>query len=141
MQFQLLIGRLLYATIFLSAGIGHFSPQTIGYAASQGVPLANIAVPLSGVLAILGGLSVALGFKVKWGVAALVLFLVPVTFMMHAFWTVKDPMAAQMQYVNFIKNLALIGGALFLAGSGAGELSVDSVLSRGKGSPSLQPQL
>ncbi len=56
-----LIGRILYATIFLMAAPGHFSAQTIGYAASQGVPLANIAVPLSGILALAGGLSVLLG--------------------------------------------------------------------------------
>jgi hypothetical protein len=51
------LGRLLSAVIFLMAGANHFNKQTIGYAASQGVPLASIAVPLSGVLAILGGLS------------------------------------------------------------------------------------
>ena len=51
------LGRLLSAGIFPMAGANHFNKQTIGYAASQGVPLASIAVPLSGVLAILGGLS------------------------------------------------------------------------------------
>ena len=55
-----LLGRLLFAVIFVMAGANHFNKQTIGYAASQGVPLASIAVPLSGVLAILGGLSILL---------------------------------------------------------------------------------
>jgi len=57
----------LFALIFLMAGANHFNKQTIGYAASQGVPLASIAVPLSGVLAILGGLSILLGYRLGHG--------------------------------------------------------------------------
>ena len=60
-------GRFLFALIFLMAGANHFNKQTIGYAASQGVPLASIAVPLSGVLAIAGGLSILLGYRAKLG--------------------------------------------------------------------------
>src|SRR5258708_9966062 len=57
-----LIGRFFFALIFLMSGPNHFSPQTIAYAASQGVPLASIAVPLSGVIAIAGGVSIPLGY-------------------------------------------------------------------------------
>jgi len=121
-----LIGRILYAAIFLEAAPGHFSAGTIGYAASQGVPLANIAVPLSGILALVGGLSVLLGYQARIGAWLLVLFLVPVTIMMHPFWTVKDPMAAQMAQIMFMKNVALIGTGLMLAYFGAGPLSVDN---------------
>src|ERR1035438_8936690 len=53
-----LAGRVLFSLIFLLAAVGHFSPQEIVYAAQQGVPLASLAVPVSGVLALLGGLSV-----------------------------------------------------------------------------------
>ena len=60
-----LLGRLLFALIFLMAGPNNFSGQTIAYAASQGVPLASIAVPLSGVLAIVGGLSILLGYRAR----------------------------------------------------------------------------
>jgi putative oxidoreductase len=132
-----LIGRILYSAIFLMAGPGHFSAQTIGYAASQGVPLANIAVPLSGVLSIAGGLSVLLGYKTKLGAWALILFLLPVSVMMHAFWTVKDPMQAQMHQIMFMKNLGLIGTGLILATFGAGPLSVDARKAVDQGS--LQP--
>jgi putative oxidoreductase len=121
-----LIGRILYAAIFLMAAPGHFSSQTINYAASQGVPLANIAVPISGILALVGGLSVLLGYKTKIGAWLLILFLIPVTAMMHQFWAVKDPMAAQMQQVMFMKNIALVGAGLFLAYFGPGPLSVDN---------------
>ena len=60
-----LLGRLLFAMIFVMSGPMHFSSQTIAYAASQGIPLASIAVPLSGVLALAGGLSIVLGFSFR----------------------------------------------------------------------------
>ncbi len=53
--------------------MSHFSSQTIQYAESAGVPFASLAVPLSGILAVLGGLSVMLGYKVKLGAWLLVL--------------------------------------------------------------------
>src|SRR5215468_10959704 len=107
MKTTTLIGRILYSLLFLSAAPGHFSAQTIGYAASQGVPLASLAVPASGILALLGGLSIALGYKTRWGAIALIAFLAPVTLMMHNFWAVTDPMMRQMQIVMFMKNVAL----------------------------------
>src|SRR4029077_6379706 len=76
------LGRFFFALIFLMAGVNHFSKQSIGYAASANVPLAPIAVPLSGVLAIAGGLSILLGYRARLGGWLLVLFLVPVTLMM-----------------------------------------------------------
>ena len=125
-----LIGRILYSLIFLAAAPGHFSAQTIGYAASQGVPLASLAVPASGILALLGGLSIALGYKTRWGAIALIAFLVPVTLMLHNFWAVTDPTMHQLQMVMFLKNLALIGGALTLAAHGAGAYSLDARVER-----------
>jgi len=117
-------GRLLFSAIFLIAGPGHFRATTIAYAAAQGVPLASVTVPLSGVLAILGGLSVALGYKARWGAWLLVLFLVPVTLMLHRFWGLTDPAAATMQQVMFMKNLALLGTALLMAAVGSGPFSL-----------------
>src|SRR6201998_311989 len=96
------LGRFLFALIFLMPGANHFNKQTVGYAASQGVPLASTAVPLAGVLAIAGGLSILLGYRTKLGAWLIVLFLVPVPFMMHKFWTVTDPMRAQSQMDLFM---------------------------------------
>jgi putative oxidoreductase len=120
------LGRFLFALIFLMAGANHFNRQTVGYAASQGVPLAAIAVPLSGVLAIAGGLSILLGYRAKLGAWLIVLFLVPVSFMMHKFWTVTDPMMAQNQMVHFMKNVSMLGGALLISQFGAGPFSLDA---------------
>ena len=125
-----LLGRLLFAAIFLMAGANHFSKQSIGYAASQGVPLASILVPISGILAIAGGLSILLGYRAKIGAWLIALFLIPVTLMMHKFWAVSDPMMAQVQMIMFMKNVAMLGGALLISQFGAGPLSVDSRRSR-----------
>ncbi len=128
MKYTALLGRILYSGIFLMSGPGHFTQKSIGYAAAQGVPLAALAVPFSGVLAILGGLSILLGYKAKYGAWLLVLFLVPVTFMMHRFWGVPDPMMAMMQKVNFMKNMSMTGAALLIAYLGSGPLSLDERL-------------
>ena len=125
-----LLGRLLFAAIFLTAGANHFSKQAFGYAASQGVPLASILVPISGIVAIAGGLSILLGYRAKIGAWLIALFLIPVTFMMHKFWAVADPMMAQLQMIMFMKNVAMLGGALLISQFGAGPLSLDARRSR-----------
>lgn len=125
-----LLGRFLFVLIFLMAGPNHFSKQTIAFAASQGVPLAPLAVPLSGVLALAGGLSVLLGYRAKLGAWLIVLFLVPVTLMMHKFWTVQEPVMAQMQMIMFMKNVSVLGGALLISQFGSGPLSLDARRSR-----------
>lgn len=118
-----LLGRILYSAIFIMSGPNHFRAQTIAFAAAQGVPLAPIAVPLSGIIALLGGLSIALGYRAKLGAWLIVLFLVPVTLMMHRFWGLSDPQVAQLQLAMFIKNVALLGAALIIARAGSGPLS------------------
>jgi putative oxidoreductase len=124
------LGRFFFALIFLLAAANHFNKQTIGYAASQGAPLASIAVPLSGVLAIAGGLSILLGYRAKLGAWLIVLFLIPVTLMMHKFWTVTDPTMAQIQMVMFMKNVSMLGGALLITQFGTGPFSLDARRSR-----------
>jgi putative oxidoreductase len=124
------LGRFFFVLLFLMSGPSHFSKQTIAFAASQGVPLASIAVPLSGVLALVGGLSILLGYHAKLGAWLIVLFLVPVTLMMHKFWAVQDPMMAQMQMGMFMKNVSMLGGALLISQFGAGPFSLDARRSR-----------
>ena len=121
-----LLGRLLFALIFLMSSPMLFSAQTIAYASSQGVPLASIAVPLSGVIALAGGLSILLGYRARIGAWLIVLFLAAVTPMMHNFWTVADPTMHQMQFIMFMKNLSMLGGALFISQTGAGPWSLDA---------------
>jgi putative oxidoreductase len=119
------LGRLLLSLIFLQTILGHFSRATFGYAAQQGVPMPEILVPLSGIIAIVGGLSVTFGYRTRVGAALLIAFLIPVTLFMHQFWNVPDAMTAQLQRVMFLKNVSILGGLLLLAYFGAGPISVD----------------
>lgn len=125
LRYMVPLGRVLFAAIFVGAAATHFSSQTIAYAAQQGVPAASVLVPLSGVLALVGGLSVLLGYKARIGAWLLVVFLVPVTLKMHAFWTAADPATAMIQQVMFLKNVSMLGAALFMTYFGAGPVSVD----------------
>jgi putative oxidoreductase len=132
MKYSLLVGRVLYSLMFLMAIMGSFSSGTIQYASSAGVPLASITVPLSGIIAFLGAVSIIIGYKAKIGAWLLVLYLLPVTFMMHNFWAVTDPMMQQMQMVNFMKNISMLGGALIISYWGAGPMSLDNKSEKSK---------
>ena len=125
-SFISLAGRVLFSAIFLLSGFLHFSQQDISYAEHAGVPMAGFLVPASGVLALAGGLSILLGYRAKLGAWLLVVFLIPVTLMMHNFWAVKDPLMAQMQMAMFFKNVSILGGALMVTQFGAGGLSLDA---------------
>lgn len=127
MRYIVLLGRILYSQMFIRAIVQHFSSGTINYAASAGVPMASFLVPFSGILAFLGGMSILLGYKAKIGAWLIVLFLVPVTFMMHNWWTVTDPMMRQTQHIMFHKNLAMLGAAFLITYFGSGPLSLDSL--------------
>jgi putative oxidoreductase len=133
MKYSVLFGRIFYSAIFVLAGLSHFSDKTIGLAASQGVPFPSILVPISGIMAIVGGLSVALGVKAKYGAWILAMFLVPVTIMMHNFGSVPDNDGIQL--VMFMKNVALLGGALLIAYFGSGPLSLDAAYRRRQSFP------
>jgi putative oxidoreductase len=119
------LGRFLFALIFVMSAPTHFFSQTIAYAGAQGVPLASIAVPFSGVIALTGGLSILLGYRAKLGAWLIILFLAGVTPMMHNFWAVTDPMMRQMQMIMFLKNVSMAGGALLITQLGSGPWSLD----------------
>jgi putative oxidoreductase len=80
------IARIMSSFIFIPAAPRHFSGEGVAHPANLGVPFARLLVPLSGVMAIVGGLSIAFGYKARWGAWVLVAFLLPVTWMMHAYW-------------------------------------------------------
>lgn len=125
MKFLFPLGRVLFALIFIAAAPRHFTREGIHHAADLGVPAAEMLVPLSGVLALAGGLSVAAGYKARWGAWALIAFLVPVTFWMHAYWRLSNPDVAHVQQAMFFKNVSMLGAALLISQFGAGPISFD----------------
>lgn len=111
-----LVGRLLLGGYFLFSGVEHFTNlgRMAGHAASKGVPFAEAAVVFSGVLLVIAGVSFLLGVLPKIGVLAAAAFLVPVTFIMHAFWNDHSAAQRMADTINFTKNLGLLGASLML---------------------------
>lgn len=123
MDILLVIGRVLFALLFINSGIAHITKldAMTGYAQFKKVPAPKLAVIATGLMLIIGGLYVAFGVWADLGALLLAIFLVLSAFMMHNFWTIQDPQAKQGESVNFFKNLSLAGAALIifvLVGSG-----------------------
>ncbi len=114
MEIAFLIGRIIYGGYFLWNGIHHFRDLGMmsGYAQSKGTPAPKLAVAGTGILLILGGLSMLLGLYPVIGVVLLIIFLLGVSFKIHNFWAVQDPQMKMMETINLTKNMALLGGAL-----------------------------
>ncbi len=106
-----LIGRVIVGCFFLMNGFNHFAQLKMmaGYAKSKGLPAPEFAVGGSGVLLLLGGLSLLLGFHPTIGAALLVIFLLGAAFGIHNFWTVQDPQAKMGEMTHFLKNMAILG--------------------------------
>jgi putative oxidoreductase len=116
LDYLFVLGRILYGGFFVLGGLNHFQHLNMmsGFVGSKGVPAPKAAVMLSGVLIIVGGLSVIVGYHVWIGLLCIMLFLVPVTLLMHNYWVETDMMPRINQRVNFQKNVALLGAALMM---------------------------
>lgn len=111
-----LIGRLVFGGFFLYNGINHLKSHRnlARYAKAKHVPIADFAVPATGVLLLIGGTSLLLGIKPKIGALAIISFLAGVSPLMHNFWAAKDPEQRQTDMIMFGKNIALLGATLAL---------------------------
>jgi len=116
LDYAFVLGRILYGGFFVLGGLNHFQHLNMmsGFVGSKGVPAPKAAVVISGLLIIVGGLSVIVGLHVWIGLACIMLFLVPVSFLMHNYWVETDMMQRINQRVNFQKNIALLGAALMM---------------------------
>jgi uncharacterized membrane protein YphA (DoxX/SURF4 family) len=115
-EIALIAGRVLFALIFINSGISHFTKNEAmtGYAKYKKVPMARAAVYLSGLMILLGGIYIILGFYADLGALLIALFLIPTAFLMHAFWKETDPTAKQNETIGFFKDLSLAGAALII---------------------------
>jgi len=121
-----LVGRILIALLFVPAGWGKIVgfAGTTGYIASKGLPLPAVAAGIAIAVELGAGLLLLAGFKTRWAALALFVFLIPTTFIFHAFWNVP-PEQVMAQQINFWKNVAIMGGLLYAWAFGAGRFSVD----------------
>jgi len=109
------IGRLLLGGFFLYNAYNHLfkTKDLIAYTESKKVPMAKVAVIVSGLLLLFGAYTIITGLRVTAGITALTLFFIPVSFIMHAFWKVEGQ-ARMIDQVQFMKNLAILGAILML---------------------------
>jgi putative oxidoreductase len=117
-----LIGRVLFALMFLLPALNKITnfAGTQQYMASKNMPMIPFLLVSAIVILLFGAFSIALGFKIKIGTTALIVFLIPATLIFH------NELSDQNQFIHFLKNVALIGGLLMLYVNGTGELSLDN---------------
>ena len=116
MNTVLLIGRILFALIFVSSGLSHLAKveAMTGYAKFKKVPAAKLSVLVSGALLALGGLSIVLGVYADLGALVIAILLIVMALKMHDFWTQTDAQAKQTETISFFKNISMAGGALII---------------------------
>jgi putative oxidoreductase len=116
----LVAARILISVVFVLNGLGIID-QTIPAKElmERGVPVSLVPVMMlaARVLELAAGFGLALGVFPRLMALALFAFLVPATFISHSFWLVAGTPAFQGQLINFSKNMAILGGLLFIAGS------------------------
>lgn len=127
----LLVGRILLGWIFLASGwakLGNIAGTT-GYFTNLGMPAPEACAWFAGIVEVLIGAALILGFATRYAAIATFIWVLIATALAHRYWTY--PPAAQMaQYNNFLKNLAIMGGALYAFVFGAGRYAVDAVLAK-----------
>jgi uncharacterized membrane protein YphA (DoxX/SURF4 family) len=125
------VGRMLLALIFILSAVGKLQDwqSTSQLMTDRGLPMPDVLLSISVGLELVGGVLVVLGLYARWGAVVLLLFLIPVSVIMHNFWAVPQEQA-QMQMINFMKNVSIAGGLVFLLAMGAGPLSIDALRAR-----------
>ena len=111
-----LLGSVLFGGYFIYSGIMHFvnAKGLTGYAKMKKVPAPSLAVSITGLLMVLGGLGILFNVDVQQSIILLLIFLVPTTFIMHDFWNDKDATMKMGNKINFLKNVAIIGALLMM---------------------------
>jgi putative oxidoreductase len=127
----MLVARVLISAIFLLSGIAKLTDPAgaIGHMERVGLPNANVLLYVAAFAEILGGLAVLSGFLARVGSLGLVVYLAITTLVFHRFWELQGQEMV-MQNVQFMKNLAIMGGLLLLYAVGPGRYSIDARLRR-----------
>ena len=126
-QYGPLGGRILLAALFVQSGFGKLMAfdATVGYIAAKGLPLAQLGAVIAIVVELLGGILLVLGWQTRWVATVFFVFLIPTTVIFHAYWAV-DATQMRGQQIQFMKNLCIMGGMLYVMAFGAGPLSLDN---------------
>lgn len=123
------LARFLVSLIFIMSGVGKlfgFS-QTAAMMESTGFPAPSLFLTGAIILEIGGGILLLVGYKTRWASLALIVFLIPATLIFHAA-NLADPAQTQMQMIQVLKNLAILGALVKFATDGAGAYALDNLL-------------
>ena len=125
-RFMTVAGRVLLTLIFLFAAAGRVLDfaGTARDMASRGLPFPQVLLAAAIAMEIGGALLVLAGFHARLGALLLILFLVPTTFVFHNFWASQGPQRIA-DLLQFLKNLAILGGLLLVGAYGGGPWSLD----------------
>lgn len=131
--FAPVLGRLLIAALFIPAGLTKIPgfENTATYMAAKGLPLVSLLLVATIVIEVGCGLLILIGWRAREAALLLFLFLVPVTLIFHGFWSIEDLTARAQEQRTFMKNLAIMGGVLMIAGLGSGPLSLQATKPKG----------
>ena len=124
------MARILMSSVFLVFGVLKCTtfPYYVQLAAGKGMPLPQAAIAAAAALEILGGLAILTGFQVRLVSWILFVYLIPTSVLFHNYWALQGALRATME-AHFFKNMAIMGGLLFLATCGAGPYSIDAARS------------
>ena len=122
-----LAARVLLAQLFIVSGCGKIGgfAKTAAYMAGMGLPLSNVLLTLTIALEVGGGLLLIAGWQARWIATAFFAFTLLTAVIFHPFWH-TDAASFGAQLNNFMKNLAIMGGMLYVMAYGAGPLSLDA---------------
>ena len=122
-----LAGRLMISAIFIFSGLSKLAAHAAmaGYAAAKGLPAADLAIWLAAAIEVFGGLAILLGFQTRIAAWVLFAYLIPTSLVFHNFWALQG-MERMDNQAHFLKNVAIMGGLLFVATFGAGAYSIDA---------------
>jgi putative oxidoreductase len=122
----LLLARVLLGAIFVQSGFGKLTNLGgfIGNLANQGVPAPSVFGTIGACVEFFGGLAIVLGAWTRVAAVLMVGFTAAATLIAHRYWAAPDAQRTA-QHIQFMKNLAIIGGFVGLIAAGAGRFSVD----------------
>lgn len=122
----MLLGRVCIGIVFLwSAGEKLFNWNgTKEYMRGKYIPHISLLLPAAIFLQLAGGLSILLGFYARVGALLLIVFIIPSALKMHNFWTLLDGPDRITEKTHFMKDMAILGGLLFLTSMGAGHFAL-----------------
>ncbi|MGK2913633.1 MAG: DoxX family protein [Porticoccaceae bacterium] len=125
-KFGPLVGRILLAALFIPAGVSKITgfATMAGMMADKGLAMVGLLLVLTIAIEAGGGLMLLLGWHARSAATVICLFLIPVTIVFHGFWGIEDAQAQHMQQIMFMKNVAIMGGLIFVAAFGSGTFSL-----------------